>query len=588
MRTPQGHQATVALDQVKIQDRRLTFRAQMTLELPMPDQDADLPKHLETAIESGGQALKRRLFQQAIEQADRQLVLARRQGKQGQGIVCRGTTSFTFKTVFGTVKVRRQRIEHRADGSTEVPSAHAWQTPHQVAVTAGLRDAVCDGMLVHSARRTLARIDARAGEEGVLAKTTVLEIVHDQGRALQRLAQARAAAVFEQDTQAAAVLLPGAAVAGPDEGPAGPGDAQASAGPGQPGSAEPGDLQPLAGPTAPVAAGPGEPMAAEPGRPVIAGSGAPAPAGSGEPAPAGPTAPVGTGPGDPQPPAPPIEPARPVAERPAGALVGFASGPPAPPEVAPDRPRQVDPGTVLVELDEVKVHAQPRTGRKQLLVYTALVMAAGYSWHFAAATAAELAYQVGALLAVMEVHRGQCSLLALADGARWIRDWFEGLGLKSKLMIVCWYHLKKRCEQCLSRACRGRAHRRQVEAPVLEALWHGRVGEAIAALRSRAGEMKDPEALEELIGYLEARRPYLPDYAARRQAGLWIASNRVEKFNDWSVSVRCKHRGMEWTAAGVVALASLEAARRNGELAQWRGEGSLPAWEAPPADRVAA
>src|SRR6516165_7159243 len=172
MRTPQGHQATVALDQVKIQDRRLTFRAQMTLELPMPDQDADLPKHLEAAIESGGQVLKRRLFQQAIEQADRQLVLARRHGKHGQGIVCRGTTPLTFKTVFGTVKVRRQRIEHKADGRTEVPSAHAWQTPPQVAVTAGLCDAACDGMLVHSARRTVARIDARAGYYCNDAETT--------------------------------------------------------------------------------------------------------------------------------------------------------------------------------------------------------------------------------------------------------------------------------------------------------------------------------------------------------------------------------------------------------------------------------
>ena len=106
MRTPQGHQATVALDQVKIQGGRLTLRAQMTLELPLPDQDADLPKHLETAIESGGQVLKRRLFQQAIEQADRQLVLAGRQGKQGQGIVCRGTTPFTFKTVLDRKSTR--------------------------------------------------------------------------------------------------------------------------------------------------------------------------------------------------------------------------------------------------------------------------------------------------------------------------------------------------------------------------------------------------------------------------------------------------------------------------------------------------
>ena len=113
----------------------------------------------------------------------------------------------------------------------------------------------------------------------------------------------------------------------------------------------------------------------------------------------------------------------------------------------------------------------------------------------------------------------------------------------------------------MSRACRGRDHRREVEVPVLEALWHGRVEEAITTLRSRVGEMKNLEALEELIGYLEARRADLPDDEARQRAGLWIASNRVEKFNDWSVSVRCKHRGMEWTELGVVALASLEAAR---------------------------
>ena len=97
-------------------------------------------------------------------------------------------------------------------------------------------------------------------------------------------------------------------------------------------------------------------------------------------------------------------------------------------------------------------------------------------------------------MAVLEVHRGARSLLVLADGTRWIRDGFEGLGLQDKAMIVCWYHLKKRCEQCLSRACRGRDHRRAGEAPVLEALWHGRAGEAIEMLRSRAGEMKNVEA----------------------------------------------------------------------------------------------
>src|SRR3954463_12298228 len=182
MRTPQELQATVTDQTVKIQDRRLILQAQLRLELPMPEQDADLPGRLEADIERGGQVLKRRLFQLAVEQADAELILAKRHGNRGQGITCRGTTPLTFKTVFGTVKVRRRRIAHKADGTTEVPSAHAWQTPRQVALTAGLREAACDGLLRDTAQQTVARIDARAGETGVLAKATVLEVVHEEGQ----------------------------------------------------------------------------------------------------------------------------------------------------------------------------------------------------------------------------------------------------------------------------------------------------------------------------------------------------------------------------------------------------------------------
>jgi hypothetical protein len=121
MRAPQELQATVTDAQVKVQDGRLILQAHVSLELPVPAHDADLPKRLEAGIERGGQMLKRRLFQDAIEQADTELVLARRHGKDGQGITCRGTTPFTFKTVFGTVQVRRRRIEHHADGTTFGP-----------------------------------------------------------------------------------------------------------------------------------------------------------------------------------------------------------------------------------------------------------------------------------------------------------------------------------------------------------------------------------------------------------------------------------------------------------------------------------
>src|SRR4051794_33144946 len=108
MRTPREVQATVTDAAVKIQGERLLLQAQVSLELPMPAQDAELPKHLEASIERGGQMLKRRLFQHAVERADAALIVAQRHGKDGQGITCRGTTPFTFKTVFGTVRVRRR------------------------------------------------------------------------------------------------------------------------------------------------------------------------------------------------------------------------------------------------------------------------------------------------------------------------------------------------------------------------------------------------------------------------------------------------------------------------------------------------
>ena len=84
-----------------------------------------------------------------------------------------------------------------------------------------------------------------------------------------------------------------------------------------------------------------------------------------------------------------------------------------------------------------------------------------------------------------------------------------------------------------------------------------------------------------------ARRPYLANYAARKEAGLWIASNRVEKFNDHAISARCKHQGMAWTQEGVEALARLQAADRNGELTHFRRRGELPGWREPQLQQAA-
>jgi hypothetical protein len=254
---------------------------------------------------------------------------------------------------------------------------------------------------------------------------------------------------------------------------------------------------------------------------------------------------------------------------------GFPGCEPAFP-VAADEPRAVDEGFVLVEPDEVKTKAQPATGRKEVWTYTAVVLVAGLRYAFAEATAEGLWLQVAALLRELGVLNGARRLLVLSDGAAWIRTWFEGLGISPKAMIVCWWHLRKRCYEQLSSAGGPKERRRVFEREFLGQLWEGKVDAAIELLRGALAWVRNPAAIEQLMAYLERRRRYIPDYQQRRRAGLWIASTRVEKYNDWVVSARCKHQGMSWSPQGVLALAVLEATRRNGELDAWRRDRVLP------------
>ena len=85
---------------------------------------------------------------------------------------------------------------------------------------------------------------------------------------------------------------------------------------------------------------------------------------------------------------------------------------------------------------------------------------------------------------------------------------------------------------------------------------------------------QEPAAVEELIAYLEKRRAYIPNYQQRQRAGLWIASTRVEKYNDWAVSARCKHQGMSWSPQGVLALAAWKP--RGGTVNSTLGVGTVP------------
>ncbi len=146
MRDTDELKTNLTLGPVNCQGPELSVELGLQLTLPLPEQDRNLPDRIEAFVHQAGLELQRRLFQVLIEKADQELVLQRRHGKGGEGIQCRGTRPFTFKTRFGEVTVKRSRISHKLDDTMETPSARAWKTPHQLAITRNLRDAVCDQM----------------------------------------------------------------------------------------------------------------------------------------------------------------------------------------------------------------------------------------------------------------------------------------------------------------------------------------------------------------------------------------------------------------------------------------------------------
>jgi hypothetical protein len=487
--------------EVKVEGEQIVLTGRVCVSFPLPRQQ--VPDQLEAEVERAGPMIQREMLRALLEQADRQEVLRARHGKGGMGIRQRGTRPYHFKARCGDVVVRRCRIEHRADGSYEVPSATAWNTPGRTCILRGLREAACDALSDQTVRPASHRLAQHAGQDKLLGYSTAVELLHESGAALMSVAMRRAETILDQWPEARQRL-------GTDT-----------------------DRWPTA-----------ENLRRS--RAVSAPSGE-----------------VGQ-------------------EEWVPAAIGFLEVESEADAVEKTCPRQVDPGFVCLQVDEVKVKAQAGSGRREHYVYTATVLVEKRQYYFAAATPGQLALQVAGLLCLLDVLSGNRKLLMLADGAIWIRHWFQALDLPGKAMILCWYHLVKSCIQQLSAAGLGsRKQRKPLEQELLDHLWHGAVEEALGVLARVRAEARRPEELDYLVEYLKKRRPYLPDYSARHAAGLWIASNRVEKWNDWAVADRCKRRGMSWAPLGVLSLALLEAARRNGELDTWRKEGTLPRWTIP-------
>ena len=190
MRATDGLQTTIAVGPVNGDGQTISLDLSLYMSLPVPNQDEHLPDQIEASVHQAGLEVQRQLYKALMEKADQELVLQRRHGKGGAGIQRRGTRPFTFKTVFGNVTVGRSRICHKYDGTMEVPSAIAWNTSHQLHITQNLRDDVCDQMRDQSAGKTCADICLYAGDENLLGRTTIIDIVHQEGEQLTRATRA--------------------------------------------------------------------------------------------------------------------------------------------------------------------------------------------------------------------------------------------------------------------------------------------------------------------------------------------------------------------------------------------------------------
>lgn len=236
------------------------------------------------------------------------------------------------------------------------------------------------------------------------------------------------------------------------------------------------------------------------------------------------------------------------------------------PEVAPDQ--------VLTTTDEVLTRRLAR--RRFWELRTARVMTTQGSRYLSGTGDGFLLL----LLVMVLLCAGQQRVVVLlADGARWIRNWFAALAAlrASSIMLLDWYHLRKKCADLASMICHGRTAKQALLRPLYRALWQGEVSAAIVQLEAYRPQARNPERLEELIQYLHDRQPYIPNYRQRRRERQYIGSGHVEKANDLIVAKRQKGTGMHWSLETSDALAALRTLMLNGGWDRyWRHREVLP------------
>lgn len=220
----------------------------------------------------------------------------------------------------------------------------------------------------------------------------------------------------------------------------------------------------------------------------------------------------------------------------------------------------------MLQADEVVTKSQEHDSKANKTFTATLENGSKRCEYLAARSSESLQVLVAAVLVLWGLFLGK-KLEVISDGASWIGNWIGRLRGVEVYHLLCWYHLCKRVCNALSGLGFQKEEREKWQKEILGRLWKGKVSETLEILKMLLPRCRVRSRIEELMDYLVRKRSWIGDYESRYAEGLWIASTRVEKWNDVAVSERCKHRGMSWTESGVLAMA-IHASAKKREITQ--------------------
>ena len=240
--------------------------------------------------------------------------------------------------------------------------------------------------------------------------------------------------------------------------------------------------------------------------------------------------------------------------------------------------------TCMISIDDVGVRHQKEqrkdggTRQRKFVENTVIHIQADGKAYVITAVGMENAFRLLVAFLLQNHLMEDRHLVFFSDGAQNIRANIDKyFGYRPYTLILDWFHLAKRIRELSSMAFKMKKEEKQETIrKILRILWPGNVDKAIGYLHTIPGKsIKSKYYVEEMIAYLERKKPNITCHAARRARNLRISSNTSEKANDCLVAQRQKHNGMSWSFEGSGALALLTTLEMNNTLDSWLHEGKL-------------